>query len=387
MNSFNLNLPTQIFFGQGKISHLSEEILKRGTRVLLVYGGGSIKKTGLYDEIIKIFNDDHIFYQELSGIKPNPRITSVRKGVDMCRSHKLDFILAVGGGSVIDCAKAISISVDYDGDPWDFLSYVAEPSSSIPLGTILTLSATGTEMNPNLVITNEETQQKHGMSNPYAYPTFTILDPTYTYTVNKHQTACGVVDTITHCYEFYFNHHDNSYLSDTILEAVMTTAIKYGPIAYDHPKDYEARSNITWASTMALNGVANAGKDYEGTIHSLEHAISAVYDITHADGLAILAPSFFRYILDDTTVKRFARFARNVWGVKEDDDNQAASKGIDAMETYYKSLNMPTRLSDLDIDDQAFDAMIEKGMYGQDTIGIYKVLSKDDVRQVFTNAL
>lgn len=387
MKSFNLNLPTQMFFGQGKISHLGEEILKRGTRVLLVYGGGSIKSFGLYDEVVKIFLENAIDFKELSGVTPNPRLSSVKEGIELIREHELDFILAVGGGSVIDCAKLISVAVDYDGDPWDFMTGKVSATGAVPLGTILTLSATGSEMNGNCVISKADTKEKLAFGSPYAYPAFTILDPTYTFTVNKHQTACGVADTLVHCYELYFSQYDNSFVSDSVLEGVMKSAIYFAHNALDNPKDYEARANISWASTMALNGVSGAGKDFEGFTHQLEHAISAIYDITHADGLTIISPHWMEYVLDETNVGRFARFARNVWNISETDEMAAAKKGIETMVKFFKSIDMPTTLAELNIDNSDFDEIIEKGMLGGDTLGTFKKLTKDDIRNILTNSL
>lgn len=383
--NFDLHMPTEIFFGEGKIEKLGKQVKQYGNKILLLYGKGSIKRSGVYDAVIDQLKQHDIEYVELSGVDPNPRVTTVREGSKLCKERGIDFILAVGGGSTIDCAKGIAIAAKYDGDPWDFYAYIAQPTDGLPLGTVLTLSATGSEMNAGSVITNEETKQKHGYGCEYMMPKFSVLDPTYTYTVSKHQTACGVVDILTHIYEFYFT-MPVAQITDGISESLMRTVIEFGSKAYEQPEDYEARANIMWASSMALNGITTLGKVFDGFNHGVEHSLSAVYDITHADGLAILAPHWMTYILDETTAPKLATFARNVWGIEGEDDMAAAQAGIEAVTAFYKSLDMPLKLSDVGIDDSQLDAFVEKSVFGE-TIGEFVKLSKEDVKEILKSAL
>lgn len=386
MESFTLHIPTKIFFGQGEIRQLGPSIRAYGRKVLLLYGKGSIKRNGIYDEVVNELLKHDISFVELSGVDPNPRISTVREGIKICRNEGVDFILAVGGGSAIDCAKGIAAGINYEGDPWDFYSYRANPSSALPLGAVLTLAATGSEMNDGSVITNEETKEKHGWGSALIFPKFSILDPTYTYTVSRHQTACGVVDILTHIYEFYFNTGEKAAITDSISEAIMKTVIHYGPIACREPDNYEARANLMWASSMALNGITTLGKSFDGFNHLTEHAISGLYDITHADGLSILAPHWMEYVLDDSTVGMLAQFARNVWSIEENDNYTAAKKGIEKTRNFYTELGMPVKLSQAGIDESGFDDIINNTFYG-DTIGQFRPLTREDVRRILVSAL
>ena len=281
MENFNYNIPTKIYFGEGKIGVLGEQIKKYGSRVLLAYGGGSIKRTGVYDDVVKQLEENDIPYFELAGIEPNPRTTSVGKGVKICRENDVDFILAVGGGSTIDCSKAIAAAYYYDGDPWDLVIGKSEIEKVLPIGTVLTLSATGSEMDAGAVITNMETNQKYGFGNPGFFPKFSVLDPTYTYTVNKYQAGAGIADIMSHTFESYFSNEKGAYLQDRISEAILKTCINYGPIAIDNPRNYEARANLMWASSLAINGLIKYGKNSEWSVHPLEHELSAYYEILH----------------------------------------------------------------------------------------------------------
>lgn len=386
MKSFNMHIPTTVYFGEGAIKDLSVEIKKYGNRVLMVYGHGSIKRNGVYDDVMAAFELSDITHIELSGVDVNPRLETVNEGVRLCLLEKIDFILAVGGGSVIDCSKAIAAAVYYAGDPWDLVTYKTKVQKAMPLGVVLTLSATGSELNGNAVISNLQTKEKRGFSSEWMWPKFSILDPTYTYTVSQHQTACGIVDTLTHLYEFYFSAKEDAELSDAMSEAVMATVIKYGKKAITEPDNYEARSNLMWASAIALSGLTNRGKMFEGFNHAVEHGLSAIYDITHADGLAILAPYWMEYVLDEKNAKRFARFGRKVWGIVGEDHMEVAKKGIERTRRYYEYLEMPSRLSHVKIDDTRLDEVIDHAFLG-DTLGRLKPLRKQDVRRILEAAL
>ena len=386
MKNFNFYNPTKIYFGKGEVEKVGKLVKEYGNTVLLVYGKSSIKKMGLYDQVIKLLEKEEIEIIDFGGIDPNPRIESIRKGGDLCKKHNVDLVLAVGGGSTIDAAKGIASAAMYDGDPWDFYSYKVESTGALPIATILTLAATGSEMNAGSVVTNFETKEKNGWGSPYTNPKFSILDPENTYSVSYHQTGCGIVDSLTHVYEFYFS-NEKAYLNDRVCEAIMKTIIHYGPKALENPRDYEARSNLMFGSTLALNGVSGFAKDFEGFNHTTEHVLSAFYDIAHADGLAILAPHWMEYILSEKTVDKFYEFAVNVWGVNPGRDKMdVAKKGIKKVFEYYKTLDMPLYLKDLNIIDPPIDEIVNKAVKNK-TIGRYVQLTKEDVKNILKSAI
>ncbi len=387
MLEFVFNMPTKIFFGPGKIEVLGAQVKKYSDRILLLYGKNSIKKNGIYDATVAQLKAHGIHYVELSGVDPNPRISTVREGARLCREHNLGFVLAVGGGSVIDCAKGIAAAALYDGDPWDFWMWKVRVTQALPLASILTLSATGSEMNESTVVTNEETRQKHGMGAMAVVPQFSILDPIYTYSVPKSQTAAGTADIMTHIFEFYFSPSDQAYLQDAFSEAVLKTCIHFGPIACEEPENYEARANLMWASSMALNGVAIAGKAFDGFNHLAEHGVSAVYDVTHGAGLAILTPYWMEYILDDSTAGKLATFARNVWGITDADDMAAARKGIKALRDFYNGMGLPARLSEVGVSADSFDHIVEETVDSNGMVGVFKQLNRADVKKILEMAL
>lgn len=386
MKNFEFYNPTKIYFGQGEVKKIGKLIKEYGTNVLLVYGKSSIKKSGLYDQVVALLNDENLNIFELSGIDPNPRIDSVRKGGEMCKTHNIDFILAVGGGSVIDASKGMSVAAKYDGDPWDFYSYKVEAKSGLPFGTILTLSATGSEMNKGSVITNLETKEKNGWSAPFTYPEFSILDPTLTYTVSPHQTACGIVDSLTHIYEFYFS-KEEAFLNDRIVEGIMKTIIHYGPIAMKEPNNYEARANLMFSSTLALNGLSGFAKSFDGFLHRTEHVISAHYDIAHADGLSILTSHWMNYMLNAKTIDRFYQFAVKVFDLYPSKDRmKVAKKGIEKVTELYQSLGMPLYFEDVGIKNPDIDLLAEESVKGE-TLGNFSKLTENDVIQILKKAM
>lgn len=386
MQNFTFYTPTKILFGKDQIQNLAPEILTYCRNILLVYGKASIKKNGLYDKVVRQLQEHDIHYIELGGIDPNPRISSVREGSRLCRKHHLQFILAVGGGSTIDCAKAIAFAALYEGDPWDFWIKKTEITQALPIGSVLTLAATGSEMNWGSVITNEVTEAKIGRSSPHFYPKFSILDPTITCTVPANQTAAGVADIMAHVYESYFSPVTTAYLQDSMAEAVLKTCVKYGPIAIHEPGNYEARANLMWASSMALNGVTSRGKTFEGTLHSVEHALSGITDITHGVGLAILTVHWFEYILDDSTQWRFVAFAKNVWDVKGSDDLETARLGIAKTRDFLRSLGLPLSFSEIGISNGRFSEIADRSMTGE-TQGLFKQLTRQDLINILNNAL
>jgi alcohol dehydrogenase len=385
MNNFIFHNPTQLIFGRGQIQKLEEKIDQLGQKILVVYGGGSIKKTGLYDKVVTVLKSKGAAISELPGIEPNPRLTTVNKGINICKQKEIDWILAIGGGSVIDASKAIAIGAKYEGDVWDFYNQKAFPTAALPLGTILTLAATGSEMNPMSVVTNWETQQKHGGYT--TYPTFSILDPENTFSVPKEQTIYGSCDIMSHVFEQYFSHTDNIPLQTRFAESIMKTVIENVELAITNPHDYDARANLLMCGTFALNGVLSAGVVTDWATHSIEHAVSAVYDIPHGGGLAILFPNWMKYVYKED-VERFARFATEVWGIDtEGKSNDAiALEGIEAVRSFFNKIGAPSRLADYNITDEKLDVMAEKAVpFGP--IGNFKKLNKDDVYQILKMSL
>ena len=355
MNNYNFRVPTDIRFGKDQIECLAEEIGKYGKKILMTYGGGSIKKTGLYDKVYQVLKDFEIY--ELGGIEPNPKITSVREGAKICKEKGIDVILAVGGGSTIDASKHIACAAFYDGDPWDLVLDKSLVTKALPIFTVLTICATGSEMNPGAVISNEETKEKLEINHPLLYPTLSVCDPTYLFTLPKSQTAAGTADIISHIFEQYFQPNDGAYITDRLSEAALKTCFKYGPIALEDPENYEARSNLMWTSTIALNHLLTFGKGGGWSVHPIEHVLSAFYGITHGVGLAILTPAWMRYVLNDSTKHRFAMYARNVWDVEYKDDFECAVKGIELTEKFFKDMGLPGKLSEVGIDDSKFFEM------------------------------
>ncbi|HNZ53302.1 MAG TPA: iron-containing alcohol dehydrogenase [bacterium] len=386
MNNFWLTLPTEIFFGKGQISVLGKTLKKEGcTKALLVYGYGSIKRNGLYNDTVNELNSHGIPFVELQGVDPNPRISSVRKGAELCRKHNIDFIIAAGAGSVIDCCKAIAAARYYNGDPWDFFIRRTSVKKALPICSILTLAATGSEMNGGTVITNELTGEKLSTGSNKMKPRFSILDPVYTFTVPSHQTAAGVADIMSHVFEQYFSYPE-AYLQDRMSEAVLKTVIKYGPVVIKEPENYEARANIMWAGTIGLNGLLGIGKDGDWATHLIEHELSAKYDITHGTGLAILTPHWMRRVLDTENASKFAEYGRNVWNILDKDDMSCAVAAIDRTAVFLTSIGIPSKLSELGIDDSKFEEMAGSALkYSK--IGRFKSLSKEDIIDIYNAAL
>ncbi|AJO24526.1 iron-containing alcohol dehydrogenase [Weizmannia coagulans] len=385
MNPFTFYNPTELIFGKGQLEKLDEKIDQLGKRILLVYGGGSIKRSGLYDKLQAIFEKKGCHVRELAGVEPNPRLSTVKKGISLIRENELDWILAVGGGSVIDCSKAIAGGALYDGDVWDFYERKAKVEKALPLGTVLTLAATGSEMNKGSVITNWETQQKHGAS--MTFPTFSILDPENTFTVPRNQTVYGISDTLSHVFEQYFSHTKEIPLQTGFAETIMKTVIENARKVLQNLEDYDARANLMLSSTFALNGLLATGVETDWATHSIEHAVSAVYDIPHGGGLAIIFPNWMKYVYKEN-IPRFKRFAVEVWGVDPagKTDEEIALAGIDAVRAFFNEIGAPSRLADYNIGDDKLDVMAEKALpFGP--IGNFKKLGKEDVREILKMSL
>ncbi len=387
MNNFNYSIPTKIFFGKDKINVLGSKIKNYGSRVLLVYGGGSIKKNGIYDKVTEILKANDISFWELSGVEPNPRVTSVRDGIKLCRENKIDLILAVGGGSSIDCAKVIAAGYYYEGDAWDIVLDSRKIQNALPLASILTLAATGSEMNAGAVITNLDTNEKLGTGHPAMTPKFSILDPTYTYTLPANQTAAGTADIISHIFEVYFSNTKEAYLQNRMAEAMLKTCINYGEIAIKEPENYEARSNLMWTSSLAINGLLSYGKVTEWSVHAMEHELSAYYDITHGVGLAILTPHWMKYILNEETLEKFVEYGVNVWGIdKNRDKDEIANEAIEKTREYFISLGIPTLLREMGINEEKLEEMAKQATR-RGKLGNFRELDSQDVLNIFRAAL
>ena len=389
MNSFIYDIPTKVYFGENQLGHLGEELSKYGKKVLMTYGGGSIKKSGLYDKVVAEIKNAGLELFELSGIEPNPRVSSVNAGADICKKEGIDVLLAVGGGSVIDCTKYIGAAAFYDGDAWDILEQKTTVTKCLPVLDILTLAATGSEMDCGGVISNPDTKDKIGLLFPVMQPKVSLLDPTLTYSVSKYQTACGSADMLSHIMEVYFNMNTDLYMLDTFMEGMMKTIIKYAPIALEKPDDYEARANLMWTSSWAINGFINGGKQQAWSCHPMEHELSAIYDITHGLGLAILTPRWMEYCLDETTVSKYVQFGVNVFGIDAGlAPMEIAKKSIELVKKFlYETLGLKSTFTEIGIDESNFEIMAEKAV----TLGglpyAFKPLNKEDVVNIFKMCL
>lgn len=388
MENFNFYAPTSIHFGKGEIKELTKIISEIGKNVLLVYGGGSIKVNGIYDEVYRLLPDSDFTITELAGVEPNPRIDTVRKGAALCHEHNIDVVLAVGGGSTIDCSKAIAAAYYYEGDPWDFTQDRSLVQKALPLVTVLTMAATGSEMNMGSVLTNPETNEKLSTGGVAMIPRASILDPEYTYTVSKRQTAAGSADITSHLLESYFSQNTEAVVQDRMAEGIMKTVIKYAPVALAEPNNYEARSNLMWSSSLALNGLTRAGKKGTWSCHAIEHELSAYYDITHGIGLAIITPRWMLHVLNDQTVTKFVEYAENVWGIDSNgkDAFDVAKEGIQALYDAFVSWGIPMTLPEVGIDKEKIRLMSEKAIeHSTLATTAYVPLIADDVEEILLN--
>lgn len=387
MQNFNFYNPTKLIFGKGQLEQLKSEIPLYGNKVLLVYGGGSIKRSGLYENVISTLKEVGAQVSELSGVEPNPRLTTAKRGIDICREEGIQFILAVGGGSVIDCTKLIAAGAKYSGDAWDLVTRKTVATKALPFGVVLTLAATGSEMNSGSVITNWETNEKYGWGSPVTYPKFSILDPENTYTVPQNQTVYGMVDMMVHTLEHYFHLQENTLLQDRMLEGLLRTVIETAPKLINDLENYEYRATILYSGTMALNGMLSMGFQGDWATHNLEHAVSAVYDIPHGGGLAILFPNWMKHNLN-VKPERFKQLAVRVFGVNPEGKSaeEAGLEGIEKLREFWNSIGAPSRLADYDIDGSQVELMADKAMVNGEFGGFAK-LNKDDCIAIYTASL
>lgn len=386
MNDFRFYNPVRIHFGKDAMAQLPEELAAVGKKILLVYGGGSIKASGLYDRVLAALAEAGKDVVELAGVMPNPRTEKVYEGIDLCKAHGIDFILAVGGGSVIDCAKAIAVGARTDRDFWQaFFVNWEEAEDAIPLGTILTIPATGSEMDRSSVITNWATGEKNGYDSDLTYPVFSILDPTLTYTLPKHQMVNGIVDTLSHIWELYFSEPDTESVTDALAEALMRSVISATRTALKDPTDYVARANIMWASTFALCGMLNNGKRTDWASHNIEHPLSAVFDVAHGAGLAVVHPNYMKYFCAHAP-ERYARYAVQVWGVDPAGKTtlEVAREGIQRTRDFFDEMGAPATLTDLGIPESAIEDLAARTDL---SCWAYKELTREDVKAILRMSL
>lgn len=390
MQNFTYYTPTRVVFGKGEVERVGELLRAEGTRkVLIHYGGESARRSGLLERVERAVKDQGIDFVSLGGVVPNPRLSKVREGITLARAEGVDFILAVGGGSVIDSAKAIGYGIPYEGDVWDFYSGTAQPERVCPVGAVLTLSAAGSEMSNSSVISDEENGLKWGLNNDICRCRFAVMDPELTYTLPPYQTACGVVDILMHTMERYFTHEKDTALTDELAEGLMRTVMDCGRKALRDPKDYNARAQIMWAGSLSHNGLTGCGTVGDWASHRMEHELSALFDVAHGAGLAAIWGSWARYVYREEP-ERFAQFAVKVMGCPNDfrDPEKTALAGIEAMEQYYREIGMPTSVRELghDLNESEIQLLAEKCARRNPNLGGFKTLSQDDMIQIFRMA-
>lgn len=387
MQNFDYMTPTRLIFGKESILKLPEVMAPLGKRVLLTYGGGSIKKLGLYDRVKELLKDFEIF--ELPGIQPNPKYNpSVLEGVRICKEQQVDVILAVGGGSVLDCSKAIAAGAKYDGDPWDLITYKVKAQAALPIVDILTLAATGSEYDCGGVISRTETNDKIGYVDPLLFPVCSILDPVYTFSVSKKQTAAGCADAMNHTIEQYFA-ADTTLLNDGFCESMLRSLMVNARKCLENPEDYTARAEMMLCCTYGCNGILSLGNSSSGwPCHGIEHALSAYYDITHGEGLAIITPRWMRHILCDKTIDRFVKYGINVFGIDASLSKQEiAEKAIDETYRFFESINIPMHLREVGIDDSRIDEMAHHIAVSEGLEHAYVSLTEKDIKKILIESL
>ncbi len=385
MLDFTYYTPTKVFFGKDSHKNIGEIIKDYGyKKIMMQYGFGSIKKNGLYNEIMSSLNENNIEVIEMGGVQPNPTISFVRKAVEIAKKENVEMILAVGGGSVLDSSKYTAAGAKSDSDPWDFPTRKAVVSDALPVGCILTIAAAGSEMSSSAVITNEELNMKRGYNSDFNRCLFAICNPTLTFTVNKYQTACGIVDIMSHTMERYFSVCASTDLTDRIGESVLKSVIDAGKVLMETPSDYDARATVMWASSISHNDLTGCGREHFLAVHQLEHALSGEYEnIAHGAGLAVLFPAWAKYVYKYAP-ERFAQFARRVWDITESDDEKAALLGIEAMADYFKFLGMPSSLREFGIKADCTDKLSDLCTFGRNReIKTYINLDYDKIKEIF----
>jgi len=386
---FQFNMPTKVYFGDGAIQHLDAALSPYGKKVLMVFDKNTANATGIYDIVTAMFKENGYTWWEYSNVDPNPRLTSVVEGAKICKDNGIEAVLAIGGGSVIDCSKAICAAALYDGDPWDFSRDRNLLKAALPLVVICTMASTGSEMNAGAIITNTELKIKGGgFGNELLIPKVSILDPKYTYSVPKRHVAAGCADIFIHTIERYFDPVDDIYLIDGFAESVLRTCVKYGPIALAEPDNFEARANLQWAAPWAISNLTGGPRLTTSTLHPLQHPIGAYHDIVHGEGLAILMPHWMRYILGKSnTIDKFATYGVNVFDLDPSlPKEELANRAIEATEDFFfNKLGIPRTLSEIGVTEEFFDEMAEQAA----KMGhlMYKPLTEEDVKNIYKAAM
>lgn len=387
MYNFEYFTPTKVYFGKAVENRVGEVLKDYGFhKILLHYGGGSIKKSGLFDRIVRALKDAGIGYVELGGVEPNPKIDLVRHGIEVCKKEGVDFILAVGGGSVIDSAKSISMGLANDKDPWDMISTQTMPTKQFPIGVVLTIAAAGSEMSNSHVISNPKLKLKRHFDHDTLRPLVSFMNPEITYTVDKFQTGCGIVDTMMHTLERYFTIDSDNDLTDRISEGILVSVKNAGLTAIDEPDNYEARATLMWASSLSHNGLTGCGKKTFFPAHMMEHDISGVFDkVAHGAGLAVVFPAWAKYIYK-YDIRKFCQFANRVWGIEMNHDHpeETALRGIEAMKNYFRQIGMPTTMKELGIEASDYEIIADKSTNnGLKTVASYIPLTKEDIISIY----
>ncbi|MBS6763530.1 MAG: iron-containing alcohol dehydrogenase [Clostridium sp.] len=384
MRTFEFTVPTRVLLGKEAEDQVAEYISLYGSRVLVHFGGSHIRNSGLLDKIERILATSGIYYEELGGVKPNPRLSLVKEGIMKCREHKLDLILAIGGASVIDSAKAIGIGVPYDGDVWDFYEGKAEIKESLPVGVVLTVAGAGSEAAEGAVITNEEGWMKRSVGSYFMRPKFALLNPLLTCSLSAYQTACGVSDTLSHIMEYYFTAETHTEVSDRMCEGVMNALIHNGRLAVRSPDNYDVRAEVMWAAVIAQMGFLNCGRNGQWAAHEIEHEISAIYDVPHGAGMSVVFPAWMEHVKEELP-ERFLEFAKRVWNIDEEESyggqEAVIEQGIEAYRNYLRELGLPLTFGDLGISGNRIEEMAAKAA-GTKTLGSSPKLNQDDVIQI-----
>ena len=387
MRDFEFLSPTKIIFGRNSEAKVGREVKNYSRKILLHYGKGSIIRTGLYDRVVKSLKEEGIDFIELGGVQPNPRVSLVREGIEICRKNGINFILAIGGGSVIDSSKAIAVGVPYSGDVWDFYAGKMEPKTALPVGVVLTIPAAGSEASKSSVITNEDGWYKRSINTEIIRPRFAIMNPEVTFTLPPYQTACGAADIMAHVMERYFTNDKGVNFTDRLCEATLKTVIYNVPIVLKKPDDYDARAQIMWASTIAHNDLLSTGRTGDWASHGIEHELSGIYDIAHGAGLAIVFPAWMRYVYKHN-IERFIQFAVNVWNVEPNFESpeRIALEGVERLKRFFKDIGLPTSLSEANIGEDRLEEMATKATE-RGELGEFVKLKKEDVLNILRSAL
>jgi hypothetical protein len=387
MQNFTYQNTTKIVFGKGTEEEVGEYTAKHGSKVLLHYGGGSIKKYGTYDKVVKSLEEAGVEYVELGGVEPNPKLSLVHKGIELAKEERVDFILAVGGGSVIDSAKAIAVGYFYDGDVWDFYYNNVEITEALPVGVVLTIPAAGSESSTSSVVTKMDGMYKRSIGTELVRPKFAIMNPEITFTLPDYQTACGAVDIMAHIMERYFTNTDNVEYTDRLSEASLKTIINNTPKVLEDNEDYAARAEIMWVGSNAHNGLLGTGREEDWSSHGMEHELSGIYDVAHGAGLAVVFPAWMEYVYQHD-LERFAQFAHRVWDVDPDfkDLEWTAQQGIKKTKEFFSDIGMPVTLAELDIPADRLEEMAKKATENG-PIGSFVELDTEDVLKIYKSAL